>query len=94
MHSLVPSRSSASGRQKKSRKSAASGRKGGNRSAANPPAGPALTPLVGCPKLRVAIYRGDTIARYVEMDDPREQFCKTYNELTIGVGVMAIPAAS
>jgi hypothetical protein len=32
------------------------------------------------PKLRVELYRGGTLVKVEEFDDPREEFCRFFNE--------------
>lgn len=45
----------------------------------------------GLPKLVVAIYRGDVFVRNVELDDPREAYCRSYN--SCDVGTVAYPVS-
>jgi hypothetical protein len=42
------------------------------------------------PKLPVVITRDGKIVRRVLLDDPRERYCSTFNELDIGA--VAVPA--
>jgi hypothetical protein len=42
------------------------------------------------PKLKVAIMRGNKRVKFVELDDPRERYCLTFNSL--GSENRAVPA--
>lgn len=46
------------------------------------------------PKLKVEIYEGDRLKEVVEIDDPRQRWCRTYNDARTGrTAVPAVPAA-
>jgi len=46
---------------------------------------PPLAPLC------TGIYRDGKLFDLIEHEDPRARFCRTYNELTVGSGFVALP---